>query len=81
MEDYVWWVSGGKHTNWWCAICGEKNDWKQPNRLLVQPGESVNQAKVFKAHAHADGLIQNIVTNLCELAGRVSWRVKKIHTS
>ena len=25
MEDYVWWVSGRKkHTNWWCAICGEK---------------------------------------------------------
>ena len=27
-------------------------DWKQPNRLLVvQTGESVEQAKVFKAHA------------------------------
>ena len=25
MEDNVWWVSGeNKHTNWWCAICGEK---------------------------------------------------------
>ena len=24
-EDYVWRVSGRKkHTNWWCAICGEK---------------------------------------------------------
>ena len=30
----------------------EKYDWKQPNRLLVaQKGESVNQAKVFRAHA------------------------------
>ena len=89
MEDYVWWVSGGKkYTNWWCAICGEKYDWKQPNRLLVvQTGESVNQAKVFRAHAvlqgphgnlinalkllanqleDGDGLIQHIVTNLCE---------------
>ena len=29
----------------------KKNDWKQPNRLLVvQTGESINQAKVFKAH-------------------------------
>ena len=71
--------------NWWCAICGEKYDWKQPNRLLVvQTGESVNQAR---AHAvlhglcgnliyawkllanqqeDGDGVIQNIVTNLCE---------------
>ena len=25
MEDYVWWVSGGKkHTNWWCARSVEK---------------------------------------------------------
>ena len=54
---------------------------------MVQTGESVNQAKVFRAHAvpqslcgnlifalkllanqqdDGDGLIQNIVTNLCE---------------
>ena len=26
LEDYVWWVSGGKSTKWWCAICGEKYD-------------------------------------------------------
>ena len=19
LEDYVWWVSGGKHTKWWCV--------------------------------------------------------------
>ena len=25
----------GKCTKWWCAICGEEYDWKQPNRLLV----------------------------------------------
>ena len=36
LEDYVWQVSGETHTRWWwCAICGEKYDWKQPNRLLV----------------------------------------------
>ena len=79
-----------KQTNWWCAICGDKYDWKQPNRLLVvQTSESVNQAKVFRAHAvpqglcgnfidalklqanqqeDGDGLIQNIVTNLCEVS-------------
>ena len=53
LQDYVWWVSAGKkYTSWWCAICGEKYDWRQPNRLLVvQTGESVEQAKVFKAHA------------------------------
>ena len=59
-----------------------KNDWKQRNSLLVvQTGESVDQAKVFKAHAvqhglcenlinaqqkDGDGLTQSIVTNLCE---------------
>ena len=56
---------------------------------MVQTGESVNQAKVFKAHAVPQGLcgnlinalkllanqqedgeslIQNIVTNLCEVS-------------
>ena len=61
---------------------------KQPNWLLVvQAGESIDQAKVFNAHAvpqglcansinalkllanqqeDGDGLIQNIVTNLCK---------------
>ena len=39
------------------AICGEKYDWKQPNRLrVVQTGESIDQAKVFKAHAVPQGL-------------------------
>ena len=58
LEDSVWWVSvGKKYTSWWCAICGEKFDWKQPNRLLVvQTGESFEQAKVFKAHAVNQGL-------------------------
>ena len=50
------------HTRWWCAICGEKYDWRQPNRLLVvQTGESVNQAKVFKAHAVPQGLCANLI--------------------
>ena len=89
LEDYAWWVSGekGRH-NWWCAIYREKYDWKQRDGLLVvRTCESVDQAKVFRAHAvpqslygnlisalkllanqqeDADGLIQNIVTNLCE---------------
>ena len=94
LEDYVWWVSGGKTAKWWCAICGEEYDWRQPNRLLVvQTGDSVSQAKVFKAHAvpqgfcgnlinalkllanqqdDGDGLIQNVVINLGEGAGRAS---------
>ena len=38
-------VTAGKTTKWWCAICGEKYDWKRPNRLLVvQTGDSVEQA-------------------------------------
>ena len=40
LEDYVWWVTAGKTTKWWCAIRGEKYDWRQPKRLLVmQTGE------------------------------------------
>ena len=35
LEDYVWCVCGGKSRKWRCAICGEKYDWKKPNRLLV----------------------------------------------
>ena len=62
LEDYVWWVSRGKTTRWWCAICGEKFDWRQLNRLLVvQTGESFEQAKVFKAHAVPQGLCVNLM--------------------
>ena len=28
LEDHIW-------TRWLCAICGEKYDWKQPDRLSV----------------------------------------------
>ena len=65
LEDHVWWVSGGKHTNWWCAICGEKYDLKQPNRLsVVQTGDSIEQAKVFKTHAVPHGLCANLISAL-----------------
>ena len=72
MEDYVWWVSvGKKHTNRWCAICGEKYDWKQPKRLLVvQRGENINQAKVFKAYAVPQGLCSNLINALKLLANQ-----------
>ena len=60
-----------KHTNWVCAICGEKYDWKQPNRLLVvQTSESVNQAKVFRAHAVSQGLCGNLINSLKLLANQ-----------
>ena len=65
LEDYVWWVSAGKTTKWWCAICGAEYDWKQPNRfLVVQTGESVEQAKVVKAHAVPQGLCANLISAL-----------------
>ena len=48
--------------NWCCAICGTKHDWKEPNRLLVVHTKgSVNQAKVFKAHAVHQGLCWNLI--------------------
>ena len=48
-----------------------KYDWKQPNRLLVvQTGESVNQAKVFKARAVPQGLYGNMINALKLLANQ-----------
>ena len=62
-------VSAGKTTKWWCAICGEKYDWRLPNRLLVvQTGCSVQQAKVLKAHATPQGLCENLINALKLLA-------------
>ena len=59
------------HTIWWSAICGGKYDWKQPNRLLVaQASESINQAKVFKAHAVPQGLSGNLIKALKMLANQ-----------
>ena len=49
-----------------CNLRREKYDWKKPNwPLLVQTGESVEEAKVFEAQQQdGDDLLQNIVTNL-----------------
>ena len=61
------WEKGSN--NWRCAICGEKYDWKQPNRLLVvQTGDSIEQTKVFKAHAAPQGLCINLVSALKSVA-------------
>ena len=71
LEDFVWWVSVRKTTRWWCAICGEKYGWRQPNTLLVvQTGESFEQAKVFKAHAVPQGLCANLINALKLLANQ-----------
>ena len=37
FEDYIWWVSGRRGRNNWC---GEKYDWKQPNKLLIGTSET-----------------------------------------
>ena len=59
------------HTNWWCAICGEKYDWKQPDRLLVvETIQSVNHAKVLGAHAVPQGLCGNLFYALKLLANQ-----------
>ena len=58
-------------TTGWCAICGEKYGWRAANRLLVvQTGESVNQAKVFRAHAVPQGLCGNLINALKLLANQ-----------
>ena len=53
------WNSVKKHTNWWCAICGEEV-WHQTGSWVVQTRESVKQTKVFKAHAGTSGLLREI---------------------
>ena len=48
-----------------------KYGWKQPNRLLVvQTSASINQTKVFKAHAVPQGLRGNLVNALKSLANQ-----------
>ena len=71
MEDYIFVGLGGKTYNFGGAQCVGKYDWKQPNRLLVvQTGESINQAKVFKAHAAPQGLCGNLINALKLLANQ-----------
>ena len=49
----------------------EKYDCKQPNRLfVVQTGDSIGQAKVFKAHAALQGLCANLINALKLLANQ-----------
>ena len=84
LEDYIWWVSGREGSNkWWCAICGERYDWKQPHRLLVvQTGESIDQIKVFKAHAVPQGSCANFINALKLLANQQRiWRLPFSRTS
>ena len=71
MEDYTWWVSDGKKHCSWCAICGDKYDWRAPSRLLVvQTGKSASQAKVFKAHAVPEGPCEKLINALKLLANQ-----------
>ena len=72
MQDCVWWVSGGKKAHTMVVRdLWRKDDWKAPNRLLVvQTGESVNQAKVFRAHAVPQGLCGNLINALTLLANQ-----------
>ena len=65
---------GGKTTKWWCATCGEKYDWRQPNRLLVvHTGDSFELAKVYKAHAVPQGLCANLINALELLANEQDY--------
>ena len=64
----LWWKG---RNNSWCVICGEKYDWRQPNRLLVvETGASVNQVKVFRAHAVPQDLCWNLINTLKLLANQ-----------
>ena len=61
----------GEKTTKWCAINGEKYDWRQPNRLLVvQTGDGFEQATACKAHAVPQGLCANLINALKLLANQ-----------
>ena len=52
-------------------LLGEKYAWRQPKRLLVvQTGDSFEQAKVFKAHAVPQNLCANLIIALKLLANQ-----------
>ena len=72
LEDNIWWVSTGKkHCSWWCAICGERCEWRSPNRILVvQLRTNEDEAKGFRAHAVPQGLCENLINALKLLANQ-----------
>ena len=71
LEDCIRWVSREKGATIGGARSVEKNDRKQPDRLLVvQTGERIDQAKVFKAHAVPQGLCGNLIHELKLLANQ-----------
>ena len=68
-------ASGGSQEENGATVGGarseEKYDWRAPNRLLVvQTGESIEQAKLFKAHAVLQGFCANLINALKLLANQ-----------
>ena len=71
LEDYVWWVSGENIPGGGAQFVVRSTIWKQPNRLLVvQTGDSIEQAKVDKAHAVPQDLCDNLINALKLLANQ-----------
>ena len=71
LEDYVWWVSGRKTTKWWCAICGEKYDWRQPNRLWsCNQVKELSRRKSSKHMRYLRACAQNLINALKLLANQ-----------
>ena len=51
-----------KQCNWWCAACGGQYDWRNPNSILViQHSADRRDATVFRSHAAAHGVCDNLV--------------------
>ena len=79
LEDCVWWVGHWEEIHE--VVVWRKYDWKQPNRLLVvQTGDSVEQAKDFKAHAVPQGLCANLINALKLLANQQEDGDGLLHT-
>ena len=71
LKDYVGRVSGEKPQSGGAQFVEKSTIGSNPNRLLVvQNGESFEQAKVFKAHAVPQGLCANLINALKLLANQ-----------
>ena len=61
----------GCRSNWCCAACGGKYDWRALNRVLViQDSTDPREAKVFGAHAAPQGMCDNLINSLMLLANQ-----------
>ena len=71
LEDHIWWVSGGRSTHLGGVRHVERNTIDATEQAFGRTnGDSIDQAKVFKAHAVPQGLCVNLINALKLLANQ-----------